>query len=118
MKSRAVVAIIALILAVSDGFSPCCWVREGRCHLDSTALEMGGFLDGRVPKNDIMKREDDAMWVEDEESGKSEGWNPFKIAASFDPPKKKAGQKKIAPEPKEAPKKKSAGGFKMPWDNN
>ena len=54
-----------------------------------TAVNMGGFLDGRVPKNDIMKKEDDAMWVDDgSEDTKSGGWNPFAIAKSFDNPKK------------------------------
>jgi hypothetical protein len=46
----------------------------------TTSIGMGGFLEGRMPKNDIMKREDDAMWVEDDEASKKDGgqpWNPF-----------------------------------------
>ena len=55
----------------------------------STSLQMGGFLDGRVPKNDIMKQEDDAMWIDDgSDDNKAGGWNPFAVAKSFDKPKK------------------------------
>jgi hypothetical protein len=78
---------------------------------------MGGFLDGRVPKNDIMKKEDEAMWIDDGSSSGG-GWNPFKIAASLDKPKKpesKASPKAKKASPPVEPKKKS-GGLKMPWD--
>ncbi|KAL3910207.1 MAG: hypothetical protein SGARI_002237, partial [Bacillariaceae sp.] len=67
--------------------------------------------------NDIMKDEDDAMWIDDgSEDTKSGGWNPF-ATAKKDPKKKgkpaAAAAKKQAPPP---PPKKNAGGFKMPWD--
>lgn len=79
---------------------------------------MGGFLEGRVPKNDIMKKEDEAMWVDDEgsDSESGGGWNPFKIASSFDSPKKKAAPSKKGPAKKKEEPSKKAGGFKMPWD--
>jgi hypothetical protein len=79
---------------------------------------MGGFMEGKVPKNDIMKKEDEAMWIDDGSSdSNSGGWNPFAIAKSFDSPKKKASKPAVAakkaPPP---PPKKKASGFKMPWD--
>eukprot|EP00591_Stephanopyxis_turris_P000769 CAMPEP_0195513494 /NCGR_PEP_ID=MMETSP0794_2-20130614/5133_1 /TAXON_ID=515487 /ORGANISM="Stephanopyxis turris, Strain CCMP 815" /LENGTH=139 /DNA_ID=CAMNT_0040641519 /DNA_START=84 /DNA_END=503 /DNA_ORIENTATION=+ len=94
-------------------------------------LEMGGFLDGSQKKNDIMEKEDAAMWVDEDDSGPS--WNPFaakapKKAAPPPPPTSKGASKPAlsfswqkeakTPEPEpviEAPKKESAG-FKFPWD--
>jgi hypothetical protein len=41
-------------------------------------LMSGGFLEGRIPKNDIRTREDDAMWVGDNDGDEGVGgWNPF-----------------------------------------
>ena len=110
MKSVSTLSIL-FSLAGIEAFAPANLSRRS-----DTAVNMGGFLDGRVPKNDIMKKEDDAMWVDDgSEDTKSGGWNPFEIAKSFEDPKKSkpaAAAKKQAPPP---PAKKS-GGFKMPWD--
>ena len=82
-----------------------------------SAVNMGGFLDGRVPKNDIMKKEDDAMWVDDgSQDSKSGGWNPFEIAKNFENPKKAKPAAAAAKKQATPPPKKNAGGFKMPWD--
>jgi hypothetical protein len=102
------------------------------CAQTSSSLEMnGGFLDGRE-KNDIMKNEDDAMWVDDGDDSSGGGWNPFGSKKAPPEPKKavaKSVAKPVAapkmqnpfakkkvevPEPEpEAPKKAS---FKFPWD--
>jgi len=95
---------------------------------------MNGFLDGRE-KSNIMKQEDEAMWVDDGDDSGGGGWNPFGSKKATPEPKKavaKAVPKPVAapkmqnpfapkkkvevpkPEPiKEAPKKAS---FKFPWD--
>ena len=146
MSSKQRTLIVALLIAPSQAF-----LSPADLHLETSrdvyspdekaaALFMGGFLDGKYDKSNIMKEEDDAMWIDDGESS-SEGWNPFKIISSFDkpkpkqsapapppPPAKKASpapffasmnnkpkpEAKKAPEP-ETPKKQT--GFKFPWDN-
>ena len=88
----------------------------------SSSLEMNGFLDGRG-KNNIMKEEDEAMWVDDDDDS---GWNPFvnkkaqpvPVAKPVAAPKMQnpfAPKKKVEVPIKEAPKK-VLGGFKFPWD--
>lgn len=104
-----------------EGFAPSSSVSR-----TSSTVYMGGFLNGRVPKNDIMKKEDDAMWVDDGSSDdkKGGGWNPFDIAKSFDGNKKTPTPKSKASAPAKkkgaaaaaTPPKKTTGGFKMPWD--
>jgi hypothetical protein len=89
------------------------------CKESRTSVYMGGFLDGRVPKNDIMKKEDEAMWIDDgiDKDSKKGGWNPFAIAKTFDKPKPKS--KSTTPTNKKAPPSpppKKTEGFKMPWD--
>lgn len=73
---------------------------------------------GSAKKNDIMKNEDDAMWVEDADDKTSGGgWNPFAIAKGLDDPKQAEARKarsKSPPPPPPEPKK--SGGFKFPWD--
>ena len=66
----------------------------------SSALSMGGFLEGRGAKITVREDEDNAMWVDDGSGGR----------ASAEP--KKPDPKK--PVKKDEPKK---GGFKFPWDN-
>ena len=72
---------------------------------------------GSGKKTDIMKREDDAMYVEDPSDKPSGGWNPFAIAKNLDDPKqveaRKARSKSPPPPP---PEPKKSGGFKFPWD--
>jgi len=65
----------------------------------SSALGMGGFLEGRGAKITVRDDEDNAMWVDDGSGGR----------ASAGP--KKPDPKK--PVKKDEPKK---GGFKFPWD--
>ena len=145
-KQRTLLLMALLLTAPSQAF-----LSPADLHLETSrdvfssdekaaVLFMGGFLDGKYDKSNIMKQEDDAMWIDDGESS-SEGWNPFKIISSFDkpkpkqsapapppPPAKKASpapffasmnnkpkpEAKKAPEP-ETPKKQT--GFKFPWDN-
>lgn len=99
----------------------------------SSCLSMGGFLEGKGKKNEIMKREDEAMWVDEGDTGG--GWNPFakkapaakapapaakkapasaakKAPALVNPFAKKAPVEKAVA----APPKKAASGFKFPWD--
>lgn len=119
--------LVASIIACGDGYI------MNRPHHDlrsttmtsssSSVLEMGGFLDGKGKKNDIMEKEDAAMWVDDEDdAGGAGGWNPFakKTVATKQPAAKKGG--KAAPPAKKGkpavvePKKAADGGFKFPWD--
>lgn len=123
MKLGLVVAAAAL--TCSHGFVVS--TNSPRALTGSPPLQMGGFLEGKGKKNEIMKNEDEAMWVDDgSESSSSGGWNPFKIAASLDDidlnkPRTtgKPGARKPAiakaPAAKKEPKKAS-GGFKFPWD--
>lgn len=128
MKSYTANVSILLLLSFGgsavEGFAPSSSSSVSRT---SSTVYMGGFLNGRVPKNDIMKKEDEAMWVDDGSSDdkKGGGWNPFDIAKSFDgnkktPPKSKAAapakKKGAAAAAAATPPKKAAGGFKMPWD--
>jgi hypothetical protein len=109
------VLVCSMMMMTCHAFAPMLTVRD---HTSDTALEMGGFLDGKYDKSDIMKKEDDAMWIDDEPTAggkKKEGWNPFKIAQSFEQPAKK----KAAPAAKKAPPPppaKKQPGFKFPWD--
>ncbi|KAG7367443.1 hypothetical protein IV203_030114 [Nitzschia inconspicua] len=125
MKSIFKQGLVLLLLPcrIVEGFAPSQSMRFfGVKECDGTkgsetSVAMGGFLDGRVPKNDIMKKEDEAMWVDDgsDKEAKSGGWNPFEIAKSFDKPKSKSSaplKKKPSATP-EPPKQ--TGGFKMPW---
>jgi len=64
----------------------------------SSALGMGGFLDGGGKKVTIRDDEDNDMWMEDKK---------VKGGRIQTDPKKKA-------EP--AKKEKKSGGFKFPWD--
>lgn len=75
---------------------------------------------GSQKKNDIMKREDDAMWVEDSDDKPSGGggfWNPFAIAKGLDDPDQVAARKaRSNTPPPPPPEPKKSGGFKFPWD--
>jgi len=66
----------------------------------SSALAMGGFLDGRGAKVTIRDEEDSDMWFDDKKKGR--------VASE---PKKPDPKKPVAAEPKKK------GGFKFPWDN-
>mmetsp|Transcript_26384 Transcript_26384/g.42934 ORF Transcript_26384/g.42934 Transcript_26384/m.42934 type:complete len:94 (-) Transcript_26384:401-682(-) len=66
----------------------------------SSALAMGGFLDGRGAKVTIRDDEDADMWFDDGSGGRTPS-----------EPKKPAPKKPEAAEPKKK------GGFKFPWDN-
>ena len=125
------VSILVLLTAtqLSEAFAP--------TSSKSVDTKLYNFLDGSQKKNDIMTREDDAMWVDDDDQGVN--WNPFAAKkappmpkASTPPPPPPAAKKAPAaspfsffakkstpepepvPEPVEPPKK--AGGFKFPWD--
>ncbi|KAL7537830.1 hypothetical protein ACHAWF_005911 [Thalassiosira exigua] len=64
----------------------------------SSALGMGGFLDGKGKRITVRDDEDADMWFDDGSGGR--------VASE---PKK--------PDPKKPVKKdKKGGGFKMPWD--
>lgn len=63
----------------------------------SSALNMGGFLEGKGSRITIREDEDAAMWFDDGNGGRTPSEKP-----------------KAAAEPKKEPKKK--GGFKFPWD--
>lgn len=63
----------------------------------SSALNMGGFLEGKGKRITIRDDEDAAMWFDDGAGGR----------VPSEKPKGKAA------EPKKEPKK---GGFKFPWD--
>jgi hypothetical protein len=65
----------------------------------TSALGMGGFLEGKGAKITVRDDEDAAMWVDDGSGGRASA-----------EPKKPAPKKPVAKDP---PKK---GGFKMPWD--
>ena len=93
----------------------------------SSLMMSGGFLEGRIPKNDIRKREDEAMWMGDDDSeGGGGGWNPFQKKKPVEEPVSKTKNKAVTPKtpPQKAVKqasappspKKNAGVFKMPWD--
>ena len=64
----------------------------------SSALKMGGFLEGKGSRITVREDEDNAMWFDDGAGGR----------VPSEKPKGKAA------EPKKEPKKK--GGFKFPWD--
>lgn len=64
----------------------------------SSALGMGGFLDGKGKRITIRDDEDSAMWIEDKKA--PGGRVPSE-------PKKKEEPKKTKPK---------SGGFKFPWD--
>ena len=69
--------IIATCIACSNGFvvlKTTTRTTSTASHETSSSLEMNGFLDGRE-KNKIMKDEDEAMWVDDDDD--FSGWNPF-----------------------------------------
>mmetsp|Transcript_13735 Transcript_13735/g.20637 ORF Transcript_13735/g.20637 Transcript_13735/m.20637 type:complete len:137 (-) Transcript_13735:39-449(-) len=129
--------IVASTAACSKGFVILNKTTRTACAQTSSSLEMnGGFLNGR-DKSDIMKNEDDAMWVDDGDGDAGAGWNPFgkKKAAPAPAPKKAAPEPVAKPTPvakmqnpfapkkkvevpkeepiQEAPKK---AGFKFPWD--
>ena len=63
----------------------------------SSALNMGGFLEGKGKRITIRDDEDAAMWFDDGSGGRV------------------PSEKPKTPEPKKTPKKK-APGFKFPWD--
>lgn len=114
MKLYIVVA--ASIIARSNGFV----VKNDssrRASIASRTSLNGGFLDGSGKKSDVMKKEDDAMWIEDDGGSSGGGiWNPFAIAKSLDDPKPKQTPKaKQAAKAPPEPAKKSSG-FKFPWD--
>ena len=125
------VSILVLLTAtqLSEAFAP--------TSSKSVDTKLYNFLDGSQKKNDIMTREDDAMWVDDDDQGVN--WNPF--AAKKAPPMPKASTppppppaakkapaaspfsffaKKSTPEPEPVPEPveppERAGGFKFPWD--
>uniref|UniRef100_A0A7S1ZI50 Uncharacterized protein n=1 Tax=Trieres chinensis TaxID=1514140 RepID=A0A7S1ZI50_TRICV len=101
----AAVVFVFGIIAKSDGFHVPTTNRAAPGKGVVSRLEMGGFLDGKYGKSDIMKEEDDAMWIDENDTGPS--WNPF--AAK---PAAKAAPKQAAPPPPVA-KKPTGGGF--PW---
>uniref|UniRef100_A0A7S0AX19 Uncharacterized protein n=1 Tax=Minutocellus polymorphus TaxID=265543 RepID=A0A7S0AX19_9STRA len=112
MKTFFHVTVTAVLIGLANAF-----IERTPASPRSTALG-GGFLDGSGKKTDIMKREDDAMYVEDPSDKPSGGWNPFAIAKNLDDPKQVEARKarsKTPPPPPTEPKK--SGGFKFPWDN-
>ena len=140
MISTCIIVFVGIIMIprTCDGFVVVVdvVVPHHRITTSSSSLLMGGFLDGRAPKIDIRDKEDDAMWIEDENEndmaagGSGGGWNPFapkKTAKASPPPPTTAkaskstvsrfGQKKKAQTsaPTTSPTK-SDSGFKFPWD--
>jgi hypothetical protein len=106
------VFVLASTIACGHGFI----VNEPRARSTVSSLDMGDFLDGNAKKNDIMVREDEAMWVDEGDAESSGGWsNPF-AKKKADAKQPTAKQSKPAPKKKEAPKKAASGGFKLPWD--
>eukprot|EP00584_Thalassiosira_punctigera_P023695 CAMPEP_0172549342 /NCGR_PEP_ID=MMETSP1067-20121228/18463_1 /TAXON_ID=265564 ORGANISM="Thalassiosira punctigera, Strain Tpunct2005C2" /NCGR_SAMPLE_ID=MMETSP1067 /ASSEMBLY_ACC=CAM_ASM_000444 /LENGTH=95 /DNA_ID=CAMNT_0013336721 /DNA_START=61 /DNA_END=348 /DNA_ORIENTATION=+ len=67
----------------------------------SSALGMGGFLEGRGAKVTIRDDEDNAMWFDDGSGGRVPS-----------EPKKPDPKKPV----KNEPESKKSGGFKFPWD--
>jgi hypothetical protein len=67
----------------------------------TSALSMGGFLEGKGAKITVREDEDNAMWIDDGSGGRGSA------AATKKPDPKK-------PVKKDEPKK--SGGFKFPWD--
>ncbi len=132
MKLNLQLILLAACQLGGDAFSPASsfqstYVTSTQTTKTTTALN--NFLDGGVKKNDIMQREDEAMWIDENDTGG--GWNPFASKKKAPPPPvaKKAApvaQKKAAAAPSFFGKKKStppptppepkASGFKFPWD--
>lgn len=63
----------------------------------SSALNMGGFLEGKGKKITIRDDEDAAMWFDDGSGGRTPSEKPKKEPVKKEPVKK-------------------SGGFKFPWD--
>ena len=91
MKSTTF-AIVALSVTAASAFQATPAART------SSALAMGGFLEGRGQKVTIRDDEDGAMWFDDGSGGR--------VASE---PKKPDPKKPVAKEEKK-------GGFKFPWD--
>lgn len=88
---KTTLAIVALCASAASAF------QAAPRTASSSALGMGGFLEGRGAKVTIRDDEDNAMWFDDGSGGRT-------------PSEKKPEPKK----PKEEPKK--SAGFKFPWD--
>ena len=91
---KSTLALVALSITATSAFTTAPTVVS-----KTSALYMGGFLEGKGNRITIRDDEDDAMWIEDpKDKNKRLPGN---------------GKKKEAPKKPEA--KKSAG-FKFPWD--
>ena len=123
MKRNLFISIAAYSLHCSDAFVPSAFVVTK----SQTTTSLNNFLDGKFGKTDVMKREDEAMWVDD--SDEVANWNPFAKKKSTPPPppppppKKAAapsfsffGKKAPEPEPEPIPEPPKSSGFKFPWD--
>ena len=92
---KSTLAIVALYITATSAFT----AAPRTVVTKTSALKMGGFLEGKGNRITIRDDEDDAMWIEDPKDKKT------RLPGS--------GKKKEAPKKPEA--KKSAG-FKFPWD--
>jgi hypothetical protein len=92
MKLSAVITLTAIGGAAAFQATPV-------SHRTSSALNMGGFLEGKGKKITIRDDEDAAMWFDDGAGGRT-------------PSEKPKGP--VKKEPTKAPPKKP--GFKFPWD--
>mmetsp|Transcript_23577 Transcript_23577/g.56893 ORF Transcript_23577/g.56893 Transcript_23577/m.56893 type:complete len:94 (-) Transcript_23577:526-807(-) len=92
MKSS--LALVALSITAAGAFQA---VPVSPRTASSSALGMGGFLEGRGKRVTIRDDEDAAMYFDDGKGGRTPS-----------EPKK--------PDPKKPVKKESKPGFKFPWD--
>lgn len=90
---KSTLAILALSVTAASAFQ----AAPAPVRTVSSALDMGGFLEGKGNKITIRDDEDGAMYFEDKKGGRV-------------PSEKPKGPKAV----KEEPKKKE--GFKFPWD--
>jgi len=96
---KSTLAITALSVASVGAFQVAS-IAPRSTSSSSSALSMGGFLEGRGAKITIRDDEDAAMWFDDGAGGRKPTEKPKK------------------PDPKKPVKKetKAAAGFKFPWD--
>lgn len=91
MKLSAAITLTAIGGAAAFQTTPTTPLRT------SSALDMGGFLEGKGKRVTIRDDEDNAMWIDDGAGGRTPSEKPKGKAA----------------EPKKEAKKP---GFKFPWD--
>mmetsp|Transcript_7265 Transcript_7265/g.16507 ORF Transcript_7265/g.16507 Transcript_7265/m.16507 type:complete len:96 (-) Transcript_7265:390-677(-) len=93
---KCTLAILALSVTAAGAFQAPAPLRT----VSSSALGMGGFLEGRGNKITIRDDEDSAMYFDDGSGGRTPS------------EKKPAPKKPVKAEPKKS------GGFKFPWDKS